>query len=73
MDTTYTVRKFESEYGTLFFILPSKLALGVYHDVLMKEKGWAVDKMIAAQQEEEKMAAEHQKKSDDSSEEKKEE
>ena len=65
MDKESIVRSIETDFGTVFIILPSALALGKYHDVLMGEKGWAVDKMIAAQKEEEAASAALQEKEEE--------
>lgn len=55
--------QFSSEDRKINILCETDIPLGVFHDFLMKAKGWSVDRMIAAQKEEEE-AAIFQKKSD---------
>jgi anthranilate/para-aminobenzoate synthase component II len=63
MDKPYTVRSVETEHGEVFFMLPNSLKLGSYHDVLMNEKSWCIQRIVEAQEEQKKLIESNQNNS----------
>lgn len=52
MSNNLVVRKSGEGENECIFLLPSTLALGVYHDILMAEKAWCIERMVANQKAE---------------------
>ena len=47
--------KFKSDCGKALIIVENDMALGVFHDFLMRMKGYTVVRMIEAQKQDEKI------------------
>ncbi len=56
MNEDYIIRNQECEFGVVMFVIPKNIPAGVYHDVLLKEKGQVVDRMLEAHKQEQEYA-----------------